>query len=199
MKILVTGAAGFIGFSTAWKLVERGDEVVGLDNLNEYYDPTLKRARLARLEGKPNWRFVKLDLADGSGMRQLFTAPFGPKTLDRYDHRPLEAETSLPESDLDWLRWTVGATSVASLIAGGTFSALAYKEKSSLSDFTSAQETQEINERINTYNQAAVGLYIVSGVALTSFLIWTFWPEEKEVIPFFSPQGEPGMLMLLRW
>jgi UDP-glucuronate 4-epimerase len=72
MKILVTGAAGFIGFSTARRLLERGDEVVGLDNLNEYYDPTLKRARLARLEGKPNWRFVKLDLADGSGMQQLF-------------------------------------------------------------------------------------------------------------------------------
>ena len=72
MKVLVTGAAGFIGFSTARRLLERGDEVVGLDNLNEYYDPTLKRARLARLEDKPNWRFVKLDLADGSGMQQLF-------------------------------------------------------------------------------------------------------------------------------
>ena len=72
MKVLVTGAAGFIGFSTARRPLERGDEGVGLDNLNEYYDPTLKRARLARLEDKPNWRFVKLDLADGSGMQQLF-------------------------------------------------------------------------------------------------------------------------------
>jgi UDP-glucuronate 4-epimerase len=72
MKILVTGAAGFIGFHTAKKLLERGDDVVGLDNINEYYDPTLKRARLSRLQDKPNWRFMKLDLTDRSGMIELF-------------------------------------------------------------------------------------------------------------------------------
>ncbi|HUG99618.1 MAG TPA: NAD-dependent epimerase [Gammaproteobacteria bacterium] len=72
MKVLVTGAAGFIGFHTAKKLLERGDEVVGLDNINEYYDPTLKRARLAQLEGMPNWRFLKLDLVNRSGMTELF-------------------------------------------------------------------------------------------------------------------------------
>jgi UDP-glucuronate 4-epimerase len=74
MKILVTGAAGFIGFHTAKKLLERGDEVVGLDNLNEYYDPNLKRSRLSQLQDKPNWRFVKLDLVDRSGMLELFKA-----------------------------------------------------------------------------------------------------------------------------
>ena len=74
MKVLVTGAAGFIGFHTAKKLVERGDEVVGLDNLNEYYDVTLKRARLARLEPDAGFKFVKLDLADRGGIAQLFAA-----------------------------------------------------------------------------------------------------------------------------
>ena len=53
MKILVTCAAGFIGFHTCQKLLARGDEVVGLDNLNEYYDVTLKRARLAQLTPQP--------------------------------------------------------------------------------------------------------------------------------------------------
>lgn len=72
MKILVTGAAGFIGFHTAKRLLGRGDEVVGLDNLNEYYDVTLKKARLAQLEKLPGFRFVKLDLADDAGMAQLF-------------------------------------------------------------------------------------------------------------------------------
>jgi UDP-glucuronate 4-epimerase len=72
MKILLTGAAGFIGFHTAQILLSRGDEVVGLDNLNDYYDVTLKEARLDRLKKSPNFRFVKLDLADRENMAQLF-------------------------------------------------------------------------------------------------------------------------------
>ena len=74
MKILVTGAAGFIGLHVAERLLAQGHEVVGLDNLNDYYDVALKHARLARLEGKTGFRFVRLDLADGEGMRVLFAA-----------------------------------------------------------------------------------------------------------------------------
>ena len=72
MKILVTGAAGFIGSFVALRFLERGDEVVGLDNLNDYYDVALKQARLARLEARPGFRFVKLDVADQVGMAGLF-------------------------------------------------------------------------------------------------------------------------------
>jgi UDP-glucuronate 4-epimerase len=72
LKLLVTGAAGFIGFHTAKFLLERGDEVVGLDNLNAYYDVTLKHARLAVLAKYPRFKFVKLDLADRAGMKELF-------------------------------------------------------------------------------------------------------------------------------
>jgi UDP-glucuronate 4-epimerase len=72
MKILVTGAAGFIGSFTAQRFLARGDEVVGLDNLNDYYDVSLKQARLARLESQRGFRFVKLDLADQAGMAALF-------------------------------------------------------------------------------------------------------------------------------
>jgi len=72
MKVLVTGAAGFIGSFTSHKLLDRGDEVIGLDNLNDYYDPNLKKARLARLEQKPKFRFVKPDLGDREGMAKLF-------------------------------------------------------------------------------------------------------------------------------
>ena len=72
MKILVTGAAGFIGFHTAQRFLARGDEVVGLDSLNEYYDVKLKQARLARLTPHSKFRFVKLDLADDLGVAELF-------------------------------------------------------------------------------------------------------------------------------
>ena len=72
MKLLVTGAAGFIGFHTSKLLLERGDEVVGLDNLNEYYDVTLKHARLAVLSRYPRFKFVKLDLTDRQGIATLF-------------------------------------------------------------------------------------------------------------------------------
>jgi len=74
MKLLVTGAAGFIGYHTARRLLERGDEVVGLDNLNDYYDVRLKLARLAQLEKLPGFRFTKLDLADREGMKSLFAS-----------------------------------------------------------------------------------------------------------------------------
>ena len=87
MKILVTGTAGFVGFHLAKRLLERGDEVVGLDNINDYYDVNLKYGRLKELgidknevldnayansTTYPKHRFIKLDLADKSGMEKLF-------------------------------------------------------------------------------------------------------------------------------
>jgi UDP-glucuronate 4-epimerase len=74
VKLLVTGAAGFIGFHTARLLLERGDEVVGLDNLNAYYDPALKQARLEILTDYPQFRFVQADIADREAMEALFRA-----------------------------------------------------------------------------------------------------------------------------
>ena len=65
MRLLLTGAAGFVGMHVARLLLERGDTVVGLDNLNTYYDPQLKRDRLACLSGNANFRFVPLDVAIG--------------------------------------------------------------------------------------------------------------------------------------
>ena len=72
MRVLVTGAAGFIGYHVSERLLARGDEVVGLDNLNPYYDPLLKQARLERLRAHQRFRFERLDLADRAGMDALF-------------------------------------------------------------------------------------------------------------------------------
>jgi len=71
-KYLVTGAAGFIGHYVSQRLTERGDQVVGLDDLNDYYDVRLKEDRLARLQSKEGFEFVRMDLADRDGMPDLF-------------------------------------------------------------------------------------------------------------------------------
>ncbi len=73
MKLLVTGAAGFIGYALADSLCQRGDDVVGIDNLNDYYDVGLKQARLAQLKQHDNFRFVELDLADTDALAALFS------------------------------------------------------------------------------------------------------------------------------
>lgn len=76
VRVLVTGAAGFIGFHLSQRLLARGDEVVGLDNLNDYYDVNLKKGRLTQLQAKSGFEFHKLDLVDRKGMAQLFAHGF---------------------------------------------------------------------------------------------------------------------------
>ena len=72
MKILVTGAAGFIGSALSLRLLDRGDEVIGIDNLNDYYDPKLKEARMARHLDHPNFTHVNINLEDREGIKHLF-------------------------------------------------------------------------------------------------------------------------------
>lgn len=72
MKILITGAAGFIGSTLALRLLERGDQIIGVDNLNDYYDVQLKKDRLARLEAHPEFRHLQLDLKDAAGLEAAF-------------------------------------------------------------------------------------------------------------------------------
>ena len=87
MKILVTGAAGFIGMTTSLRLLARGDEVVGLDNLNDYYSVQLKHDRLARLRPLPGFRFVEMDVADRPAMAELFER----ERFDRVIHLAAQA------------------------------------------------------------------------------------------------------------
>ncbi len=72
MRVLVTGAAGFIGSTLAKKLLDRGDQVVGIDNLNDYYDVSLKEARLGRLTEKTTFQFMQMDIADRAALAKLF-------------------------------------------------------------------------------------------------------------------------------
>jgi UDP-glucuronate 4-epimerase len=86
-KILVTGAAGFIGYHTSERLLDEGCEVVGLDNLNDYYDVELKKARLARLGRHGGFRFVRADVADREGVKELFRS----ERFDRVVHLAAQA------------------------------------------------------------------------------------------------------------
>lgn len=84
---LVTGAAGFIGFFVAQRLCSQGHQVIGLDNLNDYYDVSLKEARLAELKSEENFRFVRMDLADREGIAKLFAS----EKFDRVIHLAAQA------------------------------------------------------------------------------------------------------------
>src|SRR5512139_427419 len=74
MKVLVTGSAGFIGMHVAQRLLARGDQVVGIDNLNDYYDVRLKQARLDRLRNRPGFTFARLDIAERTALQDLIRA-----------------------------------------------------------------------------------------------------------------------------
>ncbi len=87
MKVLVTGAAGFIGAAVSHLLLDRGDEVVGLDCLNDYYEVSLKQARLDRLTARAGFTDVRLDLADGEGLARLFA----DRRFDRVVHLAAQA------------------------------------------------------------------------------------------------------------
>lgn len=87
MKILVTGAAGFIGMFVAHALLERGDEVVGIDNLNDYYSVRLKQDRLKTLQARPGFRFAQIDIADQGALHELFAA----ESFDRVVHLAAQA------------------------------------------------------------------------------------------------------------
>lgn len=81
MRVLVTGVAGFIGFHVANRLLQRGDEVVGIDNLNDYYDVRLKQTRLERLQGEKGFSFVKADIADAQWLDEMFSRSLPQKVV----------------------------------------------------------------------------------------------------------------------
>lgn len=87
MHVLVTGVAGFIGSSTAMRLLARGDTVIGIDNLNDYYDVGLKKSRLARFQNEPAFTFIQLDVADRTGIAALFA----DHRIDRVVHLAAQA------------------------------------------------------------------------------------------------------------
>ena len=99
--VLVTGSAGFIGFHTARRLLARGETVIGVDNLNSYYDPALKQARLDRLLAEPGYKHHTLDLADRRGMAALFAADAPRRIVHLGAQAGVRYSLENPESYID--------------------------------------------------------------------------------------------------
>jgi UDP-glucuronate 4-epimerase len=110
MSIVVTGAAGFIGFHTARALLERGDRVIGIDNLNDYYEVGLKEARLDRLRAHSGFRFVRLDIAD---REQVFAVIDGDRDITGIIH--LAGQAGVRHSLADPYAY-IGANVICSLV-----------------------------------------------------------------------------------
>jgi UDP-glucuronate 4-epimerase len=100
-EVLVTGAAGFIGFHVARKLLQAGTRVVGLDNLNSYYDPNLKQARLRELKRFENFEFIKMDLSDRQETGTLFSERRFPYVVHLAAQAGVRFSTSNPEAYVD--------------------------------------------------------------------------------------------------
>lgn len=101
MKILVTGAAGFIGYHTSILLLERGDTVIGLDNFNDYYDVSLKEARAARLDKYDNFSMVRIDLADRGAIEALFAREKFDKVVNLAAQAGVRYSIENPHSYID--------------------------------------------------------------------------------------------------
>lgn len=152
MKYLVTGGAGFIGMYTAKRLLDMGHDVVGLDNLNSYYNPALKDYRLAQLTPYPNFRFVKLDLADRDGMANLFKT----EQFERVIHLAAQAGVRYSiEAPFDYIDSNlVGMTTILEGCRHNNVQHLVYASSSSvygMNDKIPFSETDNVDQPVSLY------------------------------------------------
>lgn len=152
MKYLVTGAAGFIGMYTAKRLLDMGQDVVGLDNLNSYYNPALKDYRLAQLTPYPNFQFVKLDLADRDGMANLFKT----EQFERVIHLAAQAGVRYSiEAPFDYIDSNlVGMTTILEGCRHNKVQHLVYASSSSvygMNDKIPFSETDNVDQPVSLY------------------------------------------------
>jgi len=142
MKVLVTGSAGFIGFHVAKYLLERGDEVVGLDNLNDYYDVSLKQARLDQLLAYNNFKFYKIDLADRKEVENLFNTENVQRVINLAAQAGVRYSIENPHAYVD--SNLVGFTNILEGCRNNKVEHLVYASTSSV---YGANETMPFSER----------------------------------------------------
>ncbi|MBL9010193.1 MAG: NAD-dependent epimerase/dehydratase family protein [Alphaproteobacteria bacterium] len=188
MAVLVTGAAGFIGYHVAEALLARGEDVVGLDDLNAYYDPRLKQARLDRLAGRPGFRFVKGDIADEEALADAA----GQGTIDRIVHLAAQAGVRYSiENPRAYVRSNlVGHVNVLELARGlgAELKHLVYASSSSVyggNDKAPFAETDAVEKPVSLYaatkradelmSHAYAHLYGIPQTGLRFFTVYGPW------------------------
>lgn len=195
MKILVTGAAGFIGYHLSQRLLERGDEVVGLDNLNDYYPVSLKQDRLKQLESYQSFRFVKLDVADRQGMAELFAAEGFQRVVHLAAQAGVRYSIENPQAYID-----SNLVGFGNILEGCRHNGVEHLVYASSSSVYGANEVQPFSEHHNVDHP--VSLYAASKKAneLMAHTYSSLYKLPTTGLRFFTvygPWGRPDMALFL--
>ncbi|MCB1704381.1 MAG: NAD-dependent epimerase [Halioglobus sp.] len=195
MHVLVTGAAGFIGYHLSEKLLARGDTVTGLDNLNDYYEVSLKEARLARLKPQPGFTFVKADLADRAAMEALFSGQHFDAVVNLAAQAGVRYSLENPQAYID--SNIVGFTNVLECCRHHSIGHLVYASSSSVYGMNSAMPFSvhdNVDHPISLYaaskksNELMAHTYShLFGVPTTGLRFFTV----------YGPWGRPDMALFL--
>ncbi|MEX1033998.1 MAG: NAD-dependent epimerase [Cellvibrionaceae bacterium] len=195
MKVLVTGAAGFIGSQLSHRLLARDDEVVGIDNLNDYYDVTLKEARLARLESQQDFTFIKLNVADREGMAALFREQQFSRVVHLAAQAGVRYSIENPEAYID-----ANLVGFGNILEGCRHNEVEHLVYASSSSVYGANEAQPFSEHHNVDHPIA--LYAASKKAneLMAHAYSSLYKLPTTGLRFFTvygPWGRPDMALFL--
>ena len=195
MKILVTGAAGFIGMHVSQLLLARGDSVVGIDNLNDYYDPQIKRDRLARLTPHANFRFTQMDVADRAAMNKLFA----DERFDRVVHLAAQAGVRYslvnPQAYID--SNVVGFTNVLEGCRHTSVQHLAYASSSSVYGGNTAMPFSEHHNLDHPVSMYAATKKANELMAHTYSHLFRLPTTGLRFFTVYGPWGRPDMALFL--
>ena len=194
-KILVTGAAGFIGFHLSLRLLERGDIVIGLDNLNDYYDVNLKKSRLRQLNENESFRFMEMDISDRSGMEALFADESFDKVVNLAAQPGVRYSLKNPHAYID--SNIVGFTNVLEGCRHSSVSHLVYASSSSV---YGANESMPFSVHDNVDHP--VSLYAASKkanelMAHTYSHLYGLPTTGLRFFTVYGPWGRPDMALFL--
>ncbi len=195
MKILLTGAAGFIGMHTSLRLLARGDTVVGVDNLNDYYDVTLKQARLARLSSHANFHFHKLDVANRDGMAALFAAEKPERVIHLAAQAGVRYSLTNPHAYID--SNIVGFTNILEGCRHNAVQHLAYASSSSVYGGNTAMPFSEHHNIDHPISLYAASKKANELMAHTYSHLYQLPCTGLRFFTVYGPWGRPDMALFL--